>query len=458
MSAIDGRAAAAGQNIGGRWLDRDAILMAGIVAVAPNLLFILVSPWFLIRRLISPIIYLVAAFVAIFLPWPFAIVIFAVATIADALFIFAYIFSMPIGMTLEALRYAGDIDIAASLLYAGAIVYFIAIPIVLTCLVRRYQQRLRIASPVFTALIVTGIAFADYSVNGYKPLSPPAFESAMQQSGIDAEAILARDRNLLVVIVEGMGALADPAERAILSDRLKAVANGRFRMASGTSNYFGSTTGAEARELCGRWATFVEFLATPQKNCLPARLSAAGLRTVSYHAASAEMFSRRDWYPSIGIKEMNFREDIERDRPQAVHRRCGTVFVGLCDGDIAEIVRGDMIEAGAKRGLYYWLTLNSHLPYAPMPENRFGCATEHPLIKSVIPCQLTEIWADVFDSVARIAGDPKVPPLDILIVGDHNTPMWSRDAFRHFDQSKVDWYFLEDQRPALTSLARAGAP
>lgn len=38
----------------------------------------------------------------------------------------------------------------------------------------------------------------------------------------------------------------------------------------------------------------------------------------------------------------------------------------------------------------------------------------------------------MFDTVASIAADPEMPPLDIMVVGDHNTPMWSRAAVRHF--------------------------
>lgn len=453
MSALEGPVV--GQKIGYRLLDRDAMLMAAVAVLVPNLLFLLVSPWFLIRRLISPIIYLVAVFVAIFVPWPFAAVLFAVAAAADAFFIFSYIFDMPVGTTLEALRYAGDIDIAASLLYVAVAGYFIAIPVLLTCLVRRHRQSLRAASPIFATLLAFGISFADYELNGYKPLEQPSFESAMTQNGLDAPAIVARDRNLLLVIVEGMGAFANPAERAMLSDRLRSAADGRFRLASGTSSYFGSTTGAESRELCGKWATFVHYMQVAEQDCLPEQLAAAGFRTVSYHAASSDMFSRRAWYPRIGIREMNFLEDIQRDRPQAIRAHCGTVFLGLCDADIGDIVKQDMVEAGSRRGLYYWLTLNSHLPYQPMPENRFGCETDRALIKSAIPCQLTEIWAGVFDKVAEIAGDPDVPPLDILIVGDHNTPMWSRDAYGHFVPNKVDWYFLEDQRPPVTDVSAA---
>jgi hypothetical protein len=65
---------------------------------------------------------------------------------------------------------------------------------------------------------------------------------------------------------------------------------------------------------------------------------------------------------------------------------------------------------------------------------------------------------EVFDKVAAIAADPNVRPVDILVVGDHNTPMWSRDAFRHFVNGKVDWYYLEDLRSVALAGPRSTTP
>lgn len=453
MAAIEERSLPDRHSLGRRIADSDAWRLVAVAALLPNALFLLVSPWFLIRRIVSPIVYLVAAFAAVFLPWPFAMLLFLAAAAVDVFFIFSYIFAMPFGTTLEALSYAGAIDITASLLYVAVIIYFATMPLLLTWLTVRYRPSLRAASPMLATVIAFGLVFVDYRVNGYKPLEPPPFDSAMRQNGLDGETIVARDRNLLIVLVEGMGAFADPQARAILAERLASAAAGRFRMASGTSRYFGSTTGAESRELCGKWATFVHYLKVPEQDCLPERLAAAGFRTTSYHAASSDMFSRRAWYPHIGIGKTYFQEDIERERPEAIRRRCGSVFPGLCDSDLGEMVKADIKAAGQRRGLYYWLTLNSHLPYDPVPENRFGCGTDEALIGSVIPCELTEIWAGVFDSVAAIMRDPATPPLDILVVGDHNTPMWSRDAYRHFVPDKVDWYFLEDRRTVAADPA-----
>lgn len=453
MSAVERQAPVAGQGLVGRLFTKESAMLVAVAVVVPNLLFLLVFPWLLVRRFVSPILYLIATLIALFVPWPVAAIAFVMAAAVDAFLIVSYTFDMPLGVSLASLHYANDIDVVASFLYVGLAAYFVAVAALLTCATWKYRVSLRAASPIVATLLAFGISYADYTLNGYKPLQWPAFESAVGQNGLDARTIVAKDRNLLIVLVEGMGAYADPAERALLSGRLTAAAADRFRIASGTSSYFGSTTGAESRELCGRWATFTYYLRHGRQDCLPSQLAAAGFDTISYHAGPSRIFSRRVWYPRIGIQKMNFLEDIESERPRAITRHCGTVFPGLCDAEIGDLVRADIRAAGNRRGLYYWLTLNSHLPYDPVPENRFGCDTERAVIDSRIPCQLTEIWSGVFDKVAAIMQDPGMPPLDILIVGDHNTPMWSRDAYRHFVPSKVDWYFIEDRRQPVNTAS-----
>jgi hypothetical protein len=431
------------------WLaGNNAALAAVIFVVLPNLLFLLISPWILIRRVLSPLLYVLAAIFAVLLPWPFALLAFIVASVFDAFFVVLFMFDMPFGTTLHSIWYFTDIDVTASALYRVAIAYFLAMPVALFVLTRRHRAKLREASLIPATLLAFGVGTFDYATNGFKPIALPPFESATSQNGMTADAIASRGHDLLVVIVEGLGAYRYAEEREILAGRLRKVAAERYRFATGTSNYHGSTTGAEAREFCGEWKTYVDYLDGVDHSCLPAQLAAAGYATASYHASDGALFSRPVWYPGFGFQKLNFREDIERERPQAITRMCGSVFPGMCDSDIGTIIHQDLLASSDKPRLLYWLTLNSHIPYAARADAPLKCRTAEAAIDSPMPCELTEIWMEVFDKVAEIAGDPKIRPIDILVVGDHNTPMWSRDAFRHFISDKVDWYFLEDLRPA----------
>lgn len=260
------------------------------------------------------------------------------------------------------------------------------------------------------------------------------------------EKIVQRDRNLLIVMVEGMGAYSDPKERELLAVKLRRAAGDRFDMRQGMTSYFGSTTGAASRELCGKWKTFAYYLSVESENCLPAQLAGAGYETMNYHAAYSALFSRDIWYPRIGFQTLNFREHIERKWPVDASRICGTVTAGLCDDDVARLLHNELKAPSPSRKFIYWLTLNSHLPFQPVENGPLNCGKSNSVIRSAMPCQLTEIWMQVFDGVARIAMDPDMPPVDILVVGDHNTPMWSRADFASFLPGKVDWYFLEDRR------------
>jgi phosphoglycerol transferase MdoB-like AlkP superfamily enzyme len=154
------------------------------------------------------------------------------------------------------------------------------------------------------------------------------------------------------------------------------------------------------------------------------------------------MFSRDQWYPNIGFTRMHFANDIERSKGDMVPSRCGSVFDGLCDNELGSVIRQEMLARSDKPKMVYWLTLNSHVPFVPKENGQLGCAGTRPGIDNRTVCQLTEYWADVMDEVASIASDPTLPPTDILIIGDHHTPLWERAAKHKFVLNKVDWFLL----------------
>ena len=61
---------------------------------------------------------------------------------------------------------------------------------------------------------------------------------------------------------------------------------------------------------------------------------------------------------------------------------------------------------------------------------------------------MAELWHDVFAAVARIARDPAVGPADILLVGDHAPPLWSKRGRAEFAPGQVAWYRLQPRRDA----------
>lgn len=455
MSAVQNDSFAPPAGLISRLVSSDTRLCLAIVVLLPNLLFLIVSPWLMIRRLLGPALYLIAAVLALILPRAFAYPLFLLAAAIDGFLMVSLTFEMPFDLAFVSMRFLSEIDVAASLLYSAGVLGLLAMAVACAYLTNRYRDRLRKASFIPVVAAVIALISLDHAINRYQTGKPGVFQSALQQAGMSSEAIVGRDRNVLLVLVEGMGAYAESRERDLLESKLREAAGSRFALTHGVNKHYGSTSGAMSRELCGKWGTFLNYMDGKPHDCLPSRLAKAGFETISYDGFSSDLFSLRDWYPRIGIQTLNFREDMERDHPASVARQCGTAVRGLCDDDVGRLIKDELAASGSQRKFVYWLTLNSHLPYTPLENGPLGCHTAAPRIGDRIPCELTEIWMKVFDSVAAIASDPAMPPLDIMVVGDHNTPMWSRAAAGHFRAGLVDWYKLEYVGPGA---AASGAP
>jgi phosphoglycerol transferase MdoB-like AlkP superfamily enzyme len=168
------------------------------------------------------------------------------------------------------------------------------------------------------------------------------------------------------------------------------------------------------------------------------------------HGFYSGMFARNVWYPKVGFDKLLFAEAL---MPQ-MKRRCGTAFRGICDADLPPKIAKEAASL-KKPAFIYWLTLNTHIPAAPnealtnfhcdQGDNGFGLARV---------CRMAELWHDVFASVAKLALDPAVGPAEIIVVGDHAPPLWSRRGRGEFEAGKVPWYRLTPKDDAVAVNAR----
>lgn len=430
-------------------LDRAALRLLLVVGLVPNGLYLAAMPFFIAERLISPLLYVLAAGAALLLPPFYAYILFLLVAAIDLGLIVLIAFHLPVSAALDSIRFLATIDVAASTFYLTIIAFNFGMALLAAWLLNRNRSELRRASPIPVVLFAFALVAADFRFNlPYFEKTTPEFDSAVAQNGLEASAIASRGNNLLVVLVEGLGAFADPNERALLSGRLeRATITGKYTLTHGTTRYSGSTTSAESRELCGRWGDHLDYISEHGPfDCLPRRLAGKGYTTVAYHGYTSEMFARDVWYPRIGFNELHFADDLARDVPTLVPNRCGSVFQGLCDAEMAKAVHARLAGPDSRPKLVYWLTLNSHIPFVAKKDGKLGCGTNVAEIANKTTCQLTELWGDVFDSVAAIAADPALPPTDILLVGDHHTPLWERDAKGRFTLGLVDWYFLRSSK------------
>jgi hypothetical protein len=261
-----------------------------------------------------------------------------------------------------------------------------------------------------------------------------------------------RHHNIVLVVVESWGLLRRPASNDLLTARFHAphLQEG-YEMREGTVPFEGATTAGEFRELCGVFRSHSNAPDSAQPGCLPAKLRAAGFRTLAIHGFQPGFFDRRRWYPLLGFDEMLFAPELVA---RGVKGNCGIIFVGACDADVARLIDSTLADVGNARPLFvYWLTLNSHLPLSASTAaaSHFDCrlAPEAAEIENI--CLWMRMMDVVLSSMAAIATDPHIPPTRFLIVGDHSTPFAAARTRDMFVQDRVPFIELVPRRPPAGS-------
>ena len=289
----------------------------------------------------------------------------------------------------------------------------------------------------------------------YKQVAPDfsPFGSGVHNSGL-LGAVESR-RHILIVMVEALGQPTSPAVANLLmkpwSDpRLLS----RYSVTRGVSPYFGSTTTAEIRELCGRWGNYHEVLAQPDRTCLPHRLRGLGYRATGVHSFAGAMFQRSSWYPNVGFERMLFSEEMVGRGA----RRCAGVFPGACDRDLPRILAGEL-KGAREPQLLYWLTVNSHMPVAAHATIRTDRCEAYSAIlaaKHPMACRLVSIYDDVAKALATEMIAEDFPPTDVLLVGDHMPPFFDSWNRSQFDHHHVPWVLLKhkhvDNHPGIEHI------
>ena len=275
------------------------------------------------------------------------------------------------------------------------------------------------------------------------PDSSTGFDSAVLQTGLQSIAEKT-DRHVIIIVVEALGLPKTKEEKAIFAKTWdRDEWHERYRVSSGASLFFGSTTNGELRELCGVWAHYSEYDFT-EGNCLPAHFRENGYDTVAVHNFVGEMFNRSEWYPQIGFDDMLFADDLYRQGAD----HCPGVFPGACDNDVPSIILKRLSDAGRPQ-FVYWLTLGTHLPI--IADRSLGtdrCAEGTIKWRTDFPdlCRLFLLHRLLADKIGEIAMSKDLPATDILIVGDHKPPIFNRVSSERFDNRHVPWIYLRAKR------------
>jgi hypothetical protein len=170
------------------------------------------------------------------------------------------------------------------------------------------------------------------------------------------------------------------------------------------------------------------------KSCLPAKLQSLGWRTAGFHGFSGRMFDRNMWWTYLGFDEIHFA-DSPRFRSFA---QCGAAFRGVCDQDV---VRAGLQALAPGHAFSYVLTLNTHLPLAPVS---FSPALLEVCASAEVPqntCHLLASLGVTLNGIRDLLKTAPHPPL-VVVLGDHAPPFASRASRESFLTRAVPAFLL----------------
>ncbi|MCX2725105.1 sulfatase-like hydrolase/transferase [Roseibium salinum] len=384
----------------------------------------------------------------------------------DALALLSLFFQMPLPMMFDSLRFAGNLSIADSAVYlAGLLLLLVSLGLTYYVVLATKTKLDRLSFVPFLFVLFTFAAF-DWWVNvppqdalaaqsNFADRFSPVRDAASAHAGLDQHLVSSGERNILIVMVEGLGAFASQDhQKLVWGPLLGEEVKESYDAESGTAVYFGTTTSGEARELCNVMADYRDFRERDSADCLPKRAVEAGYRTAAFHGFTGEFFERFDWYPKIGFQELNFIENNAGLNPVKPLPHCGVAFRGLCDADVAKSVEAFLSGPEEAPKFAYWLTLNSHKPVMPgeVPA-RLSCDNGG-VFDDVELCRMAEQWLNVSHLVKAIALNENLRPTEIVLVGDHHPPLFTRSGRRQFQPGKVAWLHL---KPKMDDEARTAA-
>ena len=385
-----------------------------------------------------------------------AILVFDVANCISTGFYFSY------GELLRSVHLGTNLDLLASPLYAALLVGMVALlctNLALLCFGRRFYAA---GNRSVLAALVLGVALVDMAANmsAHYDFGPFAawnqpFESAVESSGFGqlAEAP-SPHRNVMLVLVESLGVLRDPAQNALLMAPFRDPALlQRYDVSVGGTTFFGATSHGEMRELCHTRDSYTDVLSGDDPVCLPDVFAGHGYRTVSVHGFTHAFYERDRWYPKVGFVKSVFHEDLRHPFGHK-GRSCGGALPSTCDVDIADAI-DERLGQVTQPVFLYWLTLNTHVPVRMGDAKpRYGCAAKGGPFGDAEVCSMVELWSDLFEAVNGLA--LRHEPMEILLVGDHAPPLWRRQARDMFEPGQVPWIRLTPKAlppPSVTAEA-----
>jgi phosphoglycerol transferase MdoB-like AlkP superfamily enzyme len=436
--------------------------------VFPNLLFLALGLFFFTNRSFINLDYIALGGAWLWLPPWLRVTLFAALFIFDAvgstagmynIHVFTGVvalFDAPVGLIITV-----AFGLAVALGLAFAIGYFAFR--FLSDTRRRYLLLAPMAGVGVLALVLgassSTVRFARDLRDRAQSATPETFpvEAASDSLRAAVRGNRLNGENVLVVNVESMGALRDSVLRAFVwAPMRQPVIEQRYRARTGLVHFRGGTTSGELRELCGIFADYITVPSAAFAACLPRELARKGYRVSAVHGYMPAYYDRFRWYPAL-FDSVLFDADLARTTPG---NRCGTQFRGICDRDAIVAVER-LLRAGDHR-FVYWMTLDAHTPIDIARMSEFREQWQAGGLDGVAACGRAPdiclqglFWRDMLRRLATLASDSTLPPMRVLIVGDHAPAFVRRDRAEEYVYAKVPFLeLIPRNRPARSGTTQ----
>jgi hypothetical protein len=266
--------------------------------------------------------------------------------------------------------------------------------------------------------------------------------------------------NITLIVFESLGLIKDPRDQQLLNSvfetpEIRSTYNVQYSKVA----FNGASVAGEFRELCGIWAGILRQPAPEvlRSKCLPSSLTSEGYDTTAFHGFNSYLFNRDVIYPQLGFSHIFFREQL---LATGLVRDCKGAFVGVCDSDIAAMIRRTLEDPNVvKPKFVYWLTLDSHLPISRSRMVSSLCLSADDSFRDPDLCGWLNVVHSTLSEIAALAADPTLPPTEFVVVGDHAPPFIFQTARAQFDSHYVPVIHLvpkiHERHPAQLQMTEA---
>ena len=105
-----------------------------------------------------------------------------------------------------------------------------------------------------------------------------------------------------------------------------------------------------------------------------------------------------------------------------------TPFKGVCDSELMNVVSAKFKQYAHQNLFFYWMTLTSHQPYAKQDihNQRFNCV-KFDMNPKGDACHNAQLQTQFFDNLSKLIQKPEMIGTEVVIVGDHQPPIWGED-------------------------------